>query len=285
MSTLFDFLPLDVINYVIKPFIDNDYFARIAINALLPPNDRRGSPLRQDASKQLHLSLNLAPLKKIMHTATWAEGPLGKANGIVALFDFLINNPLILQHNLNFRNTALRQAKTFADSDCPQYTVLEDTAKTALVCKAALLLERMEKSPYLYPVNTFQGNEKWSAVDGAGVCHVADNVRLLAVAAAKERAAAAEAEKLRRSKPHMRVVYRTRLTYRSYRYDDDDYDEDEDWEYGYYDEANNWVCLEEQDQEGQEQEQAQQQSPPRISRQGTVLEADGWERVVSRKRR
>ena len=57
-----------------------------------------------------------------------------------------------------------------------------------------------------------------------------------------------------------------------------DQDQYGDWEYGYYDEANNWVCLEE------EEEEEQEQSPPRISRQGTVLEADGWERVVSRKR-
>ena len=269
MSTLFDFLPLDVINYEIKPYIVNDYFARLALNALLPPIDRRGTPLRQDTARQLHLSLHIAPLKKLTHDASLVEGPVRKAECIVAVFDFLINNPLILQHNLSFRNTALRQAKTFADSNCPQYTVLEDAAKTPLICKAGLLLERMEKTPFLYQLNTFQSNEKWSAVDGAGVCHVADNVRLLAIAAAKEIAAAAEAEKLRRSKPHMRVVYRTRC----YRYDDDDYDEDEDWEYGYYDEANNWVCLEEE------------QSPPRISRQGTVLEADGWELVVSRKRR
>jgi hypothetical protein len=148
-----------------------------------------------------------------------------------------------------------------------------------LICKAGLLLEIMEKTPFLYQLNTFQSNANWAAIDGAGVCLVVDNSHLLAVALAKERALALEAEKLRRSKPHMRVVYRTRLVYRNYRYDDDDYDydEDEDWEYGYYDEANIWVCLKEEEEE--------EQSPLRISRQGTVLEEDGWERVVSRKRR
>jgi hypothetical protein len=134
----------------------------------------------------------------------------------------------------------------------------------------------LEKKPYLYPVNAPQGNEKWSAVDGAGVCHITDNTHLLAIAAAKERAKAAEAEKLRRSKPHMRLVYRPRLVYRSYRYDDDDYDEDEEWEYGYYDTNNEWIYLRDEEEE---------QVAPRVSRQGTVLEEDGWERVVSRKRR
>ena len=278
MSTLFDFLPLDVINYEIKPYIENDYFARVGLNALLPPIDRRGTPLLQDTARQLHLSLHIAPIKKLTHDASLVEGPVRKAEAIATLFDFLIHNPLILQHNLSFRNTALRQATTFADPNCSQYTLLEDVDFTPLIFKAGLLLELMEKTPFLYQLNTFQSNAKWTAVDGAGLCVVVDNSHLLAVALAKERALALEAEKLRRSKPHMRVVYRTRLVYRRYRYDDDDYDEDEDWEYGYYDEANIWVCLKEEEEE-------EEQSPLRISRQGTVLEEDGWERVVSRKRR
>jgi len=273
MSTLFDFLPLDVINYEIKPYIENDYFARLALNALLPPIDRRGTPLRQDTARQLYLSLRIAPLKKLTHDASLAEGPVRKAEAIATLFDFLINNPLILQHNLSFRNTALRQATTFADPNCSQYISVQMTAVTPLICKAGLLLEIMEKTPFLYQLNTFQSNAKWTAVDGAGLRVVVDNSYLLAVALAKEKALALEAEKLRRSKPHWRVVNRRRGYYSRY-YDDDE----EDWEYGYFDKAHKWVCLEEEQKE-------EEQSPQRVSRKGTVLEADGWERVVSRKRR
>ena len=273
MSTLFDFLPLDVINYEIKPYIENDYFARLALNALLPPIDRRGTPLLQDASKQLHLSLQIAPLKKLTHDASLAEGPVRKAEAIAMLFDFLIHNPLIMQHNLSFRNTALRQATTFADRACSQYTLLEDVDVTPLICKASLLLEIMEKTPFLYQLNTFQSNAKWTAVDGTGLCVVVDNSKALALALAKERTLALEAEKARRAIPHWRVVNRSR---RYYSHDESDYDDDEDWEYGYFDKADKWICLEEEEEV---------QSPPRISRQGTVLEEDGWERVVSRKRR
>ena len=95
MSTLFDFLPLDVINYEIKPYLDNDYFSRIAINALLPPNDRRGTHLGKDAARRLHMSLHIPLLKKLTNDAACAEGPVGKAAAIVVVFELLINNPLI----------------------------------------------------------------------------------------------------------------------------------------------------------------------------------------------
>ena len=270
MSTLFDFLPLDVINYVIKPFIENDYFARIALNGLLPPIDKQPTPLRKDAAKQLAFSLNTVKLKKLVGKATMAESPLAKAEAIVVLFDYLINNRLIMQHNINFRGTIIRQASTFADINCVQYNVLEESVKMCLVEKAHELLDVIGRTPFLYTLNSSLGNEKWSAVDGAGGCLVVDNSSWLALAAAKARAKEAEEEKVRRSKPHWRVVNRRRRYYSRY-WDDDE----EDWEYGYFD-NDRWVFL-----KGEEEEQEQ----TRVSRQGTVLEADGWERVVSRRRR
>ena len=277
MSTLFDFLPLDVINYVIKPFIENDYFARVALNGLLPPRDKRATLLREDAAKQLALCLSTVKLKKLVHNATWAEGPQAKAEAISVLFEYLIHNPLILQHNMNFRETAFRQATTFSDINCVQYNVLEESTKGCLVEKAVLLLNVIGRNPFLYSLISSLGNEKWSAVDGAGVCHVVDNSRWLAIAAAKARVMEAEAEKVRRSKPHWRIVYRVRRYYSRYS-DYDDYDEDEESEYGYYDAEDKWVLLKAEWEEEEEE-------PPRVSRQGTVLEADGWERVVSRRRR
>ena len=278
MSTLFDFLPLDVINYVIKPFIENDYFSRVALNGVLPPRDKRATLRREDAAKQLALCLNTVKLKKLVNNATWAEGPQAKAEAISVLFEYLIHNPLILQHNMNFRETAFRQATTFADINCVQYSTLEEKQKVCLVLQASLLLEVMGRTPYLYPLNPSLGNEKWSAVDGAGDCIVVDNSRWLAIAAAKAKAKAAEDEKVRRSKPHWRVVYRNRRYCRKNSYDsyDYDYDEEEESEYGYYDKDNKWVLLADEEQWQKEQ--------PRMTRQGTVLEADGWERVVSRRR-
>lgn len=265
MTTLFDFLPLDVINYVIRPYLSNDYFARIAVNALLPPIDRQGNPLRQDVAILCMLRLNLIPLKKLIDNATWAEGPLAKAEAIVELFEFLIHNPLILQHNFNFRNTALRQANTFADTDCHQYTLLEEQAKATLIDKSLNLLELMAKTPFLYQLNVPVGDEKWSSVYGAGPCVVVDNSKALVLTARKENALRLEAEMRRRSNPHW-----TYVSYRGNRYDDDE-DYGGEWQYGYVDSSNNWVLIEDD-------------TRSYVSRRGTVKQDDGWERVVSRKK-
>ena len=267
MQTLFDSLPLDIINYVIKPFIGNDYFARIAINSILPPIDRQGSPLKIDAAKQLGLSLSVVKLKRIIGAFPYSENSISRSENIIVLFDYLLKNPLILQHNSNFRQVTNRQANTFADSHCPQYKLLEETAKTALVSKANLLLQFMEKTPFLYTINTTIGNEKWSAVSDTGVCVVVDNSRALAIA-----------EKAKRSIPHWRP-YISRYS-RYYPYSDDEHDERE---FGYYDANEEWVCLRGEWDDTDEEEEDEEIEVPRVSRRGTVKEADGWERVVIRK--
>lgn len=276
MSNLFDRLPLDVIDYVIRPFVGNDYFARIGMNFLLPPVDRQGSPLKRDAAKQLELSLASARLKPLLAEAAAGTAPT-KAVAIGATFDFMAANPLILQHNRAFRDVVFIQATTFANPDCPQYALLEAVVAATLVAKAQRLLDLVTnlQGPF-EQISTSCSDQKWSAVSGGAAPVIVDNSLLLAEAEAATALA-------RRSTPHWRCISR-RMRYRRGRWDsdDDDDDVDDDWEYGYFNDADRWVCIERESAWTPRSDEPEEQ--PRVSRRGTVMEADGWEKVVGRRR-
>jgi len=243
MSTRFDLLPLDVINFVIKPYISDDYLACIALNGVLPPIDREGRRLRKDAVRELGLSLETIKLQRLLDASSVAVGAEAKIDNICELFEFLIHNQLLLEHNFNFKETAVAKAIEFADTNCEQYTLVDEAVKAILLNKSLEFLEFLEKTPFLYQLRQSAASEKWTAVDGIGSCVIADNSHLIAIAQAKERAKAAEAEKVRRSKPHWRAVnrYRGGSIRRGSRYDDDD--DDDIYEYGYFDKDNVWVFL------------------------------------------
>lgn len=276
MVNLFDSLPLDVIKYEIIPYIADDYFARIGINSLLPPVDRQRAPLRCGASLELGMSLCVVKLNRLVANATNAADPLNKAEYITETFNYLLKNLLILQHNMTFRNTAIAKAATFADPDCNQLEVLPEVPKANLIDKSCQLLALAACTPFLYHcTSALSKDSKWSPIEGAGRHVVVDNERALIAAAKEERAKFRAAEKERRSKPHWHFFSTRRGRYR----DDYDDDDDGDWGFGYFDAEERWVYLEEPQEEGQELEQ------PVVSRRGTVMDSDGWEWVVSKRRR
>jgi hypothetical protein len=259
--SLFDRLPLDMIDHIIRPFITNSYFARLGVNGLLPPVDRQGTPLKYDAAKQLELSLVSARLKRLLERASSGD-PTSKAATIGEIFDFFSRTgAVVLQHNQQLRNVIVAQATVFADPHCQQYALVATADGAALNTKARHLLDMAAALPFLYPITASMSNERWSPVSGLSGTVIVDNSRLLA-------AAAAAAEKAYRSTPHWSCVRLHGRYYGRERWYGDD-DDDGDWEYGYFDDADRWVCI-----KGEEQ----------VTRRGTVLEADGWERVVARRR-
>ena len=264
---MFDYLPLDVINFVIRPFIANDYWARVSLNSLLPPAERQGTRFKVDTLKQVELFLAMNKLRVLVDKATDATDPNVKAEKIVEFFDFLIKHPLFLQHSLSLRNTVFNQASTFGDITCPQYNSVNTSTMVVLVNKASEMLSVLKGKPFLYHITSLN-NTTWCPIDGVGKRVCVDNELALIAAAA--------AEKLRLSTPHWRNVrpeiryYRHRIGYDDYEHD---YYEDEnegEWEYGYFDASNKWVFIKDD-------------TPPKVSRRGTVMEDDGWEKVVSKK--
>ena len=272
MPNMFNHLPLDVIDYVIRPFIVNDYFARIALNSVLPPVDRKGTPLKDSAVAQLNMTLNVPKLDRSVRQVTNAVGTRARAEALSGFFDLLIKQPFILQHSYNFRQAAIAKAATFADPVCSQYSSETGDAKDALVERSKRLLELIDNIPYVGQVTSSSADPKWSAVDGAGTCLLVDNSRAVLLATAA-------AEKLRRSTPHWRMVFKANSV--RYDYYQDEYYEDGDdiEEFGYFDECYVWVCLRSED------DLYDDDTPVHNSRRGTVMGTDGWETVVSKKRR
>jgi len=271
MVNLFDSLPMDVIKYEIIPYISNDYFSRMGINFLLPPVDRQRAPLRRGAVTELGISLSVVRLSRLIANATNTQDQQNKAEQISETFKYLLINPLLLQHNMSFRNTAIAKATTFADANCNQYAVLSEANKANLIDKSCQLLAFVASTPYLYHSGCALTKEsKWSPIEGAGNHVVVDNERALIAAAKEAHAKLMAAERERKSKPHWHF-----FTFSRGRYRDDDYDGD--WEFGYFDNDEKWVYLE----DPQEQEQEQ----PVVTRRGTVMDSDGWEWVVSKRRR
>lgn len=303
---------MDVIRFVILPYVANDYFARVAINSMVAWDEKIASPLKKNAAIQLEISLITPKLKRLLegcefdpylHIMAKDEEKKARAEQkalkICEIFDINIKNPILLKHNLNYRQTVERKAREFADPDCSQYSIVCDETKVLVLAKAIQLLEAVVSNPFRF-AESGSGQENWSPIDGAPARVIVDNSALLAVARARERAAAEAAEKERRSKPHWRSI----CYYRRGRYsgdsDDDSYG-DEEWQYGYYEDGNYpWICLKteirnewggsEEDEQyeewrQQQQEEWERQEQPKVSRRGTVMEADGWERVVPRGQR
>ena len=294
---MFDRLPMDVINYEIRPLVANDYFARVGINEMVRTHEKTPTRLRRNAAAELEVALATARMKPMLNDAELHSITYGmteeektataerKAAKIGVIFDFNVKHPILLKHNLSFRTTVESKVAEFADPDCPQYHLVSEASKATLIEKATWLMETLANNPFLFHVNGSTTTDKWSPIDGAPACVIVDNSVLLAAAAAVEQAAMAAAEKERRSTPHWRPTsYRRRGRYMDS--DEDDYDDD-DWQYGYYEDGGHlWVCLKTEAEDNYERwsNYDEPEEQPKVSRRGTVMEADGWERVVSRRR-
>ena len=302
---MFDCLPMDVIRFVILPYVANDYFARVAINSMVAWDEKVPAPLRTNAAAELEVALAAARMKPMLNDAEFnyitcygmtekerAEKAERKAVKIGEIFEFNVKYPILLKHNISFRTTAERKAMEFADPACEQYGFVSEATKALLITKANRLLEALGNNPFLFPVNGSTSTDKWTPINGAPARVIVDNSALLSAARDAAAAVAHAAEKERRSKPHWRRIHYGRRYYGGDPDDYDDDDDDESWEYGYFEGGGNvWVCLERKvnhaydSPQEDEYDWSQEEEQPKVSRRGTVMEPDGWERVVSRRSR
>ena len=229
MATMFDLLPLDVIKFEILPFVANDYFARMGINGILQPEERVSTPLRKNAVAELEMSIALYGYKKDnLNQQEFTASERGKK--LMAIFDFLNKNPTFLKYDKNYRNATIKKVEEYSDPNFPQYAVLNEDEVAQLVSKAKQVVETLAKNPYVCEIVCGTLEPIWSPIAGAKPRVIVNNSALLEAA-----------ERERSSKPHWRLVTKTRFI-RSSRNYDHEYEEDEDWEYGYFD-KNEWVKL------------------------------------------
>ena len=239
MPSKFDELPLDVIKYEILPFVADDYFARMSINGMLEPVERTSTPLRKNAVAELDMSLTVLNYKKRkldvdIRGAT--PTPSKIAEKLMEIFDFSIDNPLLLKYDIKYRNVMIKKAGAYADPNFVDYGYVSEDEKVKLVLKANQALEALDKNPYICECRPSFRNEKWSPIDGANSHVIIDNTELL--------------EKIRRSTPHWRNIGikrdRPSPLSRSRRcYEADEYQNRDDYVYGYFDSNDAWISIHE----------------------------------------
>lgn len=178
MNTFFDCLPLEVINYVIRPCIGDDYFARVALNSLLPPVDRQGNRFRDSTVKQFELIMIYTKLQPLLLKVVKARYTWSKAMGITNVLDFLIKNPLSLQYNQNIRNRATTLVRETL-SDVAELSKFEhgDAIKN-LISKSLELNDLLVRTPLLDKLLDTLLDLPWSPIDGAGKHAVVNNVAM-----------------------------------------------------------------------------------------------------------
>jgi len=226
MPSKFDELPLDVIKYEILPFVSNDYFARMGINSMLQPAERSSTPLRKNAAAELDMAFSLMSYKKKgLHVEpTLIETSSERLELLTRIFDFNINDLHFIKYNKNFRDMLTQKAERYANPNINEYVLVSEDEKDRLILKANEALQVLAKNPYLCEADPPLRNETWSPIDGTMCRIIVDNEELL--------------EKIRRSKPHWRVIEFKRG--RSHRY----YDYYR--EYGYFDSNDEWItCMSE----------------------------------------
>jgi hypothetical protein len=238
MPSKFDKLPLDVIKYEILPFVKNDYFARMGINSMLQPVERTSTPLRKNAAAELDMALTMMNYKK---KGLYAEGGLLKTSAqrlgrLIAIFNFNIYDLHFIKYNKNFRGVITEKAEHYANPNINEYEFVSEDEKANLILNAAQMLEVLSKNPYVCEAYTSVINDKWTPIDGVKPRIIVDNKELL--------------EKIRRSKPHWRIVEEKRKRWRPRRnisdsdYSDEEYDDEHGkMEYGYFLKDNTWVAL------------------------------------------
>jgi len=165
---MFDFLPLDVIKYKITPFVVNDYFARMGINSMLAPVERMSTPLRKNATTELHITIILDRYNKMLsNTKILSNMDTHSKRGrqLMAAFNCVINNPLLLKYHIKFRSVITKKAEEHSDPNFSDYELISEDEKNQLVLNAKNVLEVLKNNAYVSEISSSVKNKMWSPID------------------------------------------------------------------------------------------------------------------------
>ena len=150
---LFDELPLEVIHYVIFPYLD--YSSRVIANTMLPPRDRISKKLNEDEIIRIE---NLLYLKK---TIDELEGVLSSYTKtqrhcrILRFFRNLIKNSFKpMKYNMKLRNLFLEQSRRFLLPE--EYEESSAYMKKTLPLLCQTIIDSIEQTPFLREVSLTQ---------------------------------------------------------------------------------------------------------------------------------
>jgi hypothetical protein len=204
-------LPLAVLDHKIRPFLD--YEGRIALNAQLPPNERRGTPLVAEAVIKFGLRLATLPAGKLLRAVQKSSTINTRAAAMLKLFQQFPSYSTMTQHLAGFRASYLGRIQVFADANNPDYGSTAAPLKRAIVALATAQLATFQQT-YPFKTEIALGAEQLDFLEGAAPHHVVDNALHVATVQAML-AASQHAQNFR----HYRSCY------------DEEADEDAYWEY------------------------------------------------------
>jgi hypothetical protein len=210
MPTLFDRLPMDVIQYEIAPYLSNDYEARIILNQQVPPVERFSRPLNPDARIGVGMLLAIANLRPYSYPfkdpfyqlrTTLEE----RTNAMIKCYKLVRIHAMLFQYNRKMRDVILEKLRIYSDPSYADLSNLDPALKNEVITAASRALATIEGHfPYIREVSVkFDPSSR----SPAGLTpDIVDNSKYLAqatVAAAAARIAAEAAaarQRLQKSK-------------------------------------------------------------------------------------
>lgn len=188
-------LPLAVLDHVLRPMLD--YNGRMALNALLPPSERRGTPLVAEAVIKFGIRLATAPAGRDLRKVQYAGDINARAAALLKFFQRLPRSYILTEHNAGFRASCVNRLRAFADPTNPDFGTTARPLKRAIVAVAAARLAAIEQTcPFKTEVAA--GTEELVFLEGAAPHHVVDNALHIATVAAALAAARRSPNRRRR---------------------------------------------------------------------------------------
>jgi hypothetical protein len=192
-------LPLAVLDHKIRPFLD--YEGRIALNAQLPPNERRGTPLVAEAVIKFGLRLATLPAGKLLRAVQKSSTINTRAAALLKLFQQFPSYSTMTQHLAGFRASYLSRIQVFADANNPDYGSTAAPLKRAIVALATAQLATFQQT-YPFKTEIAGGTEQLEFLEDAAPHHVVDNALQVATMEAVLAAARRPANRRHRSRSH-----------------------------------------------------------------------------------
>ena len=165
-------LPLAVLDHVLRPCLD--YNGRIALNAALPPCERRGTPLVAEQVIKFGLRLAAAPAGRDLRKVQYAGDINARAAALLKFFQRLPRCYILAEHNVAFRANCVARLQAFADPTNPDFGATARPLKRAIVAVAAARLAAIEQA-HPFKTEVAAGTEELVFLQDAAPHHVVDN--------------------------------------------------------------------------------------------------------------
>jgi hypothetical protein len=162
MNYLFDNLPLDVIQYVMYPYLD--YNSKVILNCMLPPQDRIRTPLKSGVGLSVIIKILAVRLSRKLIGFDGLT-PIGRARKFLNLIRNFDTYHLILQHCKRARESVMDVLRDFSNPASERYGSSSKYVRTTCSLLSLAQIEKIEKDvPYISEFQEIKCCDHWSAI-------------------------------------------------------------------------------------------------------------------------